>query len=157
MKPKDGHGVVVGQAIDPVAHRAELAVWYRVVGGSGGSAFGRERERVREHAWAVEATQGNHEVAPVPVVRHAAAVIDLARDVEQCVPRDLLLLVEEHPQRFHRHFKIGAIKLVTDVPAERAELAPLLHDGVEEGHSKEELVPLARLGAFGPLLARMSS
>ena len=74
---------------------------------------------------------------PVPVVRDAAAVVDVPVDVLERRPWDHLLLVEEHAQRLNGHLEVGGVEVVPDVPAERAELAPLLHGGVEEGGTKD--------------------
>eukprot|EP00962_Isochrysis_galbana_P006126 scaffold1658_cov115-Isochrysis_galbana.AAC.11 len=150
--PKDGDRVVVRQPVDPIAHRAQPAIGDRVIGGGGQRAGRRKGVRVNQHLGAIEAPEGHHQVAPVPVVGHPAAIVDLARHVEQRVPRDLLLLVQEHAERLHRHLQVGPVEFVPDVPAERPKLAPLLHHRVEEGHAEEQLVPLVRLGAVGPLL-----
>lgn len=45
----------------------------------------------------------------------------------------------------HANAKIRLVKLVRDVPAERSELASLLHQGMEEAETEEQLVPVSEL------------
>ena len=47
-------------------------------------------------------------------------------------------------QKLYTGVQIGLIELVRHVPAEGAELAPLLHDGVEEADAVQQAGPLRR-------------
>ena len=49
---------------------------------------------------------------------------------------------------------VGRVKLVRDVPAERPELTPLLHRGVQEGDGEEHGFPLRHVGHVQEVLRR---
>ena len=51
-------------------------------------------------------------------------------------------VVEVVLHELHRRVVVGGVELVRYVPAERAELAPLLNDGVQEGDTEEHGAPL---------------
>ena len=46
----------------------------------------------------------------------------------------------------HSRRQVGRVELVRDVPAQRAELAPLLHDGVQERRGVQHRLPLRHVG-----------
>lgn len=56
-----------------------------------------------------------------------------------------LVLVEEHVELRDADAQVGLVELVADVPAERPELAPLLHHRVEEAQREQELLERLRL------------
>mmetsp|Transcript_36239 Transcript_36239/g.69498 ORF Transcript_36239/g.69498 Transcript_36239/m.69498 type:complete len:386 (-) Transcript_36239:739-1896(-) len=92
--------------------------------------------------------QDGHQGAPVLGVRHAPAVVALAHQVHQRLERDGQVgrgeLVQEHLQLPQRNLEVRVRELVGDVPPEGAKLDALLHQGVEEGQSKQQLLPLRR-------------
>ena len=47
---------------------------------------------------------------------------------------------------------IRRVELVRDVPAERAELAPFLHDRVQEGHAVQHRLPLVHVADLQEVL-----
>ena len=51
---------------------------------------------------------------------------------------DVFILVEEHVNLAHADGKIRVIELVRNIPAQRAELTPLLHQRVEKAHTKQK-------------------
>ena len=53
-----------------------------------------------------------------------------------------LVLIEEHLKLSDADSQVGLIVLIGDVPAERTKLPPLLHQGMEEAESKQQLFPL---------------
>ena len=53
-----------------------------------------------------------------------------------------LILVEEDLQLLHANSKVSLIELVGDVPSEGAKLPPLLHKGMEEAQTEQEVPPL---------------
>eukprot|EP01136_Pigoraptor_vietnamica_P000134 Opistho-1_new@25059 len=103
-----------------------------------------EAEVVREHVVAEPRLRIRVEQALVKVVRDAAAVLDLADHVAHRVPRDALArvdLVEVVLHKLHAREEVRLVELVGDVPAERAELAALLHRRVEERDRVEHRLP----------------
>lgn len=63
-----------------------------------------------------------------------------------------LVVIEEHIQLRDTYTQVGLVELVPHVPAERAELPPLLHDRVEEAQREQQLLEHFRLFvAFEPL------
>lgn len=63
-----------------------------------------------------------------------------------------IIFIQKHVKLSDTDPQIRLIKLVTDVPAERTELAPLLNHGVEEAQRKQQLLEVFRLFvAFEPL------
>ena len=58
-----------------------------------------------------------------------------------------LVLVEEHVKLSHADTQVCLVELVRVVPAERAELAPFLHVGVEETEPVEHALPGTLLAA----------
>lgn len=53
-----------------------------------------------------------------------------------------LILVEEDLQLPHANSKVSLVELVGDVPSEGAKLPPLLHKGMEEAQTEQEVPPL---------------
>lgn len=51
-----------------------------------------------------------------------------------------IILIEEHIELRDADLEVCLVKLVTDIPSERAELPPLLHHRVEEAQSKQQLL-----------------
>ena len=88
-----------------------------------------------------ELAQNGHEQTPVSAVRHAATVVALAEQIVECGERQVLVLVQEHLQLPQADAQVGLVELVGDVPAEGAELAALLDEGVEEAEAEEEFAP----------------
>lgn len=81
----------------------------------------------------------------VEVVGDPTAVLHLANHVDQGLPRYPLLgvhLVQVVLDKLDAGGKIGLVELVGYVPAQRAELAAFLDDGVQEGYCVEEWGPL---------------
>jgi hypothetical protein len=70
---------------------------------------------------------------PVPIISDPASKVDIASHVDQCVPRDILALGQEHLQGLDADVQIAIVELVADVEAEGTELAAFLDDRVEEG------------------------
>mmetsp|Transcript_50868 Transcript_50868/g.110495 ORF Transcript_50868/g.110495 Transcript_50868/m.110495 type:complete len:516 (-) Transcript_50868:227-1774(-) len=103
-------------------------------------AVGGEGVLVGERLLADVLLQQHARTPLVPDVGDAAAVVDLADDVAECLERDLVLLVEVHPQVGQRRHHVRVVPLVRDVPPNRTKLAPLLRHGVEEGHREDELL-----------------
>ena len=98
---------------------------------------------------AVVVGEDGHEGSSIVAVRHASTVVTLAHEVDQGLKRrgQGLVgagLVEEHPQLTQRDFQIRIVEAVRDVPTERSEVLALLDEGVEEGETHEELLPLRR-------------
>jgi len=118
----------------------------------------------------VEVGQDGHQEAAVPVVRHAAAVVTLARQVGDGLEGHLVVSVHKQlgkttdytgwsfPSRGNAakrnsgsrtaylqlpdaDVQVGLVKAVRDVPAQRAELLPLLNESVEETQSVQEPLP----------------
>lgn len=54
-------------------------------------------------------------------------------------PRYLVLL-QEHVQLLHGDAQVGLVELIGDVPAQWAELLPLLGQSVEEAQAVEQLL-----------------
>ena len=86
------------------------------------------------------------EEAPIPIVGDLASVLHVAHHVVDRDPVDGAPLGLHHVEvvlhvRDARR-EVGLRELVQDVEAERAELAPLLHDGVHEGEREEHRLPL---------------
>lgn len=76
----------------------------------------------------------------VEVVGDTTAVLHLANHVDQGLPRHPLLgvhLVQVVLDELDAGGKVGLVELVGYVPAQRAELAALLDDGVQEGYRVE--------------------
>mmetsp|Transcript_22137 Transcript_22137/g.48342 ORF Transcript_22137/g.48342 Transcript_22137/m.48342 type:complete len:214 (+) Transcript_22137:1762-2403(+) len=80
-------------------------------------------------------------------VRDLASVVALPCRVAERVIRDLGVLVQEHLELPHADAQVILVELIRNVPANRAELAPLLHDGVEEGQAEQQLAELLVLHA----------
>lgn len=81
----------------------------------------------------------------VKVIGHPTAVLDLTNHVDQGLPGDALLgihLVQMVLDELNAGREVSLVKLVGYVPAQWTELAPLLDDGVEEGHRIEQRGPL---------------
>lgn len=57
------------------------------------------------------------------------------------------MLLQQHAQHFDGRLQIRVIELVRDVPAERAELTPLLDHTVEEREAEQQLLPRLAVGA----------
>lgn len=56
------------------------------------------------------------------------------------IENKLLLFIKQHENDSFGSFQIGVIEFVLDVPAERAELPPFLHQTVEETGSQNQFV-----------------
>mmetsp|Transcript_14719 Transcript_14719/g.22387 ORF Transcript_14719/g.22387 Transcript_14719/m.22387 type:complete len:562 (-) Transcript_14719:3076-4761(-) len=91
------------------------------------------------------------EHAPVQVVCDFPAVLGLGHHVLEGGPGDgavvQVLLQEEDAGG-----QVARVVLVGDAPAEGAELAALLHHGVQEAQAEDQLAPLGGLHALQPLL-----
>ena len=83
----------------------------------------------------------------VEAVGDAAAVLDLADHVAHRLPRRLARLLRVHLhqvvlQELDAGRQVRLVELVRHVPANGAELAPLLGDRVQEAHDEQQLAPL---------------
>mmetsp|Transcript_116989 Transcript_116989/g.283707 ORF Transcript_116989/g.283707 Transcript_116989/m.283707 type:complete len:269 (+) Transcript_116989:915-1721(+) len=102
---------------------------------------GRELVTFFQDLRSVEPGQNRHEATTVPVIRNASSVVDLARHVRERIPRNVWLLFQEHLEVKDGGLQVRVVKLVQDVPTQRAKLAALLDIRVEEAHSQSELLP----------------
>jgi len=104
-----------------------------------------ELEGVREQ-WLAEPHRGEGgQESFVKVIGNPAAVLNLANHIDQGLPGDPLLgvhFVEVVLDELHAGGEVGLVKLVGYIPAQWAELAPLLNDGVQKGHRVEQRGPL---------------
>jgi len=74
------------------------------------------------------------------VISHAAPVVDLpAKELDDFI-RDVIVVVEQHLQLPLADRKVLVGKLIGDVPANRAELSPVLDYSVEEAETEEQLL-----------------
>ena len=125
-----------GQAVDVVAVVLESAQLGRIV-----DARGRVLVVLVEGFARKEALENGAQAALIPGVGDAAAVRDLARDVDERVPGYVAVLAE-HLKVEERALAVRVRELVLDVPAERVELLALLDDGVKEAYAEDDLAPL---------------
>mmetsp|Transcript_66868 Transcript_66868/g.164912 ORF Transcript_66868/g.164912 Transcript_66868/m.164912 type:complete len:418 (-) Transcript_66868:2757-4010(-) len=93
----------------------------------------------------VKVCEGAEEVSAVLVVGHATAVVALADQVVEGFELILLVVVKHEFRLLHADRHVPRRELVRDVPAERPEGPPLLHNGVEEGQRVGQLLPLLGL------------
>ena len=52
----------------------------------------------------------------------------------------LLIFIQEHSELAHADALVPVIKAIGDVPAQGAKFAPLLHQGMEEGHPQQQVL-----------------
>ena len=100
-------------------------------------AVGREDVAGLDALCRVRVGEQRRHAHAVLVVGDAAAVVGLSRAVAQRSEGDVVVRLEEEPQLAHGDAQVGRVELVRNVPAERAELASLLDNGVEEGQAEE--------------------
>eukprot|EP00906_Rhabdomonas_costata_P002058 RCo003231 len=93
-----------------------------------------------QHGGGDEELQHGHQGATIPVVRHAAPVVDLPRQECDDLVRDVVVLVQEALQLPHTDVQVGHRELVADVPPQRPKLAALLDQRVEEAQCEEHLL-----------------
>mmetsp|Transcript_24327 Transcript_24327/g.56076 ORF Transcript_24327/g.56076 Transcript_24327/m.56076 type:complete len:217 (-) Transcript_24327:1348-1998(-) len=131
------------QAVDEVNGRFPVTVGRH-------DELARARERVallRRDALVVAFVEDREQRPPVPVVRHAAAVVALPAGVLQGLPWHLIVLVEEHRELASGDSQVGIVETVGDVPPQRAIESPLLDERMEEAEGVDQPAELLRLGA----------
>ena len=98
--------------------------------------------------------ESTDEANAIVIVSYTASIVDVASDVEQCVPWYLILGVQEQFEHGIRCFEIRIVELVANVPPEWPELSPFLDNGVEECEGEEKLSPDLWLQAVFKVLLR---
>jgi len=102
----------------------------------------------------VELVENAHQTSAIPVIGHTSSVVDLTGHILKCLPRNLVLLLQEHLEHLQRNGEIAIVELVSDVPPKRSELATLLQNRVEERQAKQQLLPWPFLGMAVPHTVR---
>lgn len=124
-----------GQRVDIVSELAEWVEFGRVIDARGGILVARLESLGRE-----KALQNGAQTSLVPEIGHTAAVSDLARDVDERVPRNVAVFAE-HLEVREGALAVRVVEFVFDVPAERAEFLALLDDRVEEANTEYDFFP----------------
>mmetsp|Transcript_53888 Transcript_53888/g.129849 ORF Transcript_53888/g.129849 Transcript_53888/m.129849 type:complete len:420 (+) Transcript_53888:262-1521(+) len=107
---------------------------------------GRRELVTRLHGLRTEVVQeDNVNCTKILVVRHSPAIIDVRGEEVQHLVGHLIVVVEEDLKLLARDFQVRLVELVRHVPSQRPKLLALLHIGVEERKSEEQLLEQRRL------------
>eukprot|EP00982_Pelagococcus_subviridis_P008520 30850-Pelagococcus_subviridis.AAC.2 len=96
---------------------------------------------------AVHAVQKRVQQAPVFVVGDSPAVVALARRVLERRERGLVVVVHVHVQLPDADAQVAVVEAVRDVPPDRTEDSPLLHEAVAKREAEAELFENLRFSA----------
>ena len=87
-------------------------------------------------------------------LRHTATVIDLSAKHVQHLERHFIISLNKLKKLASAHFQVLIRKGVWDIPADGAELSPVLDDSVEETETEQKLFKDFRLRALVKLFRR---
>mmetsp|Transcript_48475 Transcript_48475/g.115315 ORF Transcript_48475/g.115315 Transcript_48475/m.115315 type:complete len:364 (+) Transcript_48475:1022-2113(+) len=143
MLPERLGRVEVRQLRDVVLVALQRAVVRNVVRGERGELEVLDGERLV----AVPRLEVGVDQPPVPRVCHPPAVVRLADQVPDRLPRRVLVVVDVQHQHVLADVEVRVVEIVGDVPPEVLELPPLEQRRVEEAQLKHHLLILVRLRA----------
>ena len=88
-----------------------------------------------------ESLQNGAQTPLIPRVRDTTTIRDLARDINESIP-GYSALFAEHLKVEQRTFTIRVREVILNIPAQRAELASLLDNSVEEADAEHDFAPV---------------
>mmetsp|Transcript_152655 Transcript_152655/g.266544 ORF Transcript_152655/g.266544 Transcript_152655/m.266544 type:complete len:373 (+) Transcript_152655:788-1906(+) len=105
------------------------------------------------HVWAHQRLQKCHQAPAVEIVGHAPPIVDLPTQELDHRIRDVVIDIQEVVHLLDADGQVSRRELILDVPAQGAELAPLLDHRMEEAEGEEQLLEhVCALGALQELV-----
>ena len=85
----------------------------------------------------------------IPIVSHSTTVIALTCQVRNRLEGNVFVLIQQHLQLSSTDLEIGFIETVRNVETKWAKAFSLLHNGMEEGQTEQQLLEDNAFGVCG--------